>query len=585
MPDLHRSPAHVTAEGASRLPRRYLLGLLALFILVGLFGRDLWPEDAVGFGRMWTVAHGDAADWLLPNVAGAIAPIGGGPLPYWVGAAFIALLGPWIGDTNAAAAANLFWVPVILAAIWLAIFRFARRDEAQPVAGAFGGEASRLAYARLCADIGVLLTIGTLGVAWRFHQTSVDNASLTCGAAAMLALSLLEWRLLYAALIAGAACAAYALTQGPMGAAGLLLGCFAALVMSQRALKAPPVRLWLGVGVMVTTAVAIPLAWGWMAWQAAPGQAEPYFEAWRTTSLVGPDISLDLSWLLRDGSWFFWPLWPLAFWALYAWRGSLAQVHVLRPVCMLLGLLLGALLSGALHEYRLVACLAPLVVLAAFGATCLRRAMDNIIDWMAIALFSLAQFVLWAYYLAWITGTPKAMFTSVARLTPGFVEHPKIGLLMVAALSTIAWVLLILWRVRKRPAVLWRGPLLAAAGITAVWIQANLLYLPALNHVFSYRPFATDIASQLRARNLLSQCVLAQQVPPFERAVLAYDGGIRFQREGRNETCRVAITHDIHRSSLDDIAPPGVLGSWTLVWETRRRQRPEEHWQIWVRKP
>ena len=37
---------------------------------------------------MWTMAHGVAADWLLPNVAGEIV-VEDGPLAFWVGAASI----------------------------------------------------------------------------------------------------------------------------------------------------------------------------------------------------------------------------------------------------------------------------------------------------------------------------------------------------------------------------------------------------------------------------------------------------------------------------------------------------------------
>jgi len=120
------------------MPRWALVAMLTAFIVPGLFGHDLWPQDASGFGRMWSMAHGTLVDWLLPNVAGAQAPHSG-PLPYWVGAILIRAFGGLIGDTNAGAAANLLWYPLAMFSIWQAMFRLARRDEAQPVAGAFGG--------------------------------------------------------------------------------------------------------------------------------------------------------------------------------------------------------------------------------------------------------------------------------------------------------------------------------------------------------------------------------------------------------------------------------------------------------------
>jgi len=64
------TPSRLSAEAAVALPRLSLLALLLAFALPGVFGRDLWPEDAVAFGRMWTMAHGTRVDWWFPNIAG-----------------------------------------------------------------------------------------------------------------------------------------------------------------------------------------------------------------------------------------------------------------------------------------------------------------------------------------------------------------------------------------------------------------------------------------------------------------------------------------------------------------------------------
>lgn len=582
---LHRSPARVTSQAASPIPRSGFVLLIILFSFIGLFGRDLWQEDAAGFGRMWTIAHGDRLDWFIPNLAGAVEPTGGGPLAYWVGALGIKWLGPILGDLNAALSINLIWIPFILFSLWISIFRFARRDEAQPVVGAFGGEASRIAYARLVADIGVLLTLGTLGMVWRFHQTSTDNAALACVSLALLALSLLEWHWLIACFLAGLACAGYALAQSPLAGLGLLLGVAIALIFSRRAANLSLTSLLFGLAGLVLTALAIPGLWLFGAFQLAPTQAALYLDGWLVFDYTQGVAGKDLVWLLRDGSWFFWPLWPLAIWGTYAWRNSLAQAHFFRPLLILCGLLAGAVFSGVFNEGLMAAVLIPLVPLAAFGTTCTRRAMDNLVDWLAIALFSLAQLVLWLYYFAWVNGYPRPMANSVNRLAPGFIEHPHWYLLLLTALAGLGWLYLVSWRISTRPRVMWRGPLLAAAGVTVVWLQVNLLYLPGLNYVFSFQPFVLDVSTELRKHGLQNECVLTQQVPASERAVLAFNGGIHFSREGRHDLCRVAITHDVHRSSLDDIAPPGETGSWQLIWETRRRTKPDEHWQLWVKKP
>jgi hypothetical protein len=239
--------------------------------------------------------------------------------------------------------------------------------------------------------------------------------------------------------------------------------------------------------------------------------------------------------------------------------------------------------SSPLDELAAVAILPPVVALAAYGATTLRRALDNVIDWLAIALFSMLLLMLWGYYLAMQTGAPRAMAASIARLTPGFTDHLHPGAVALAAIVTVAWVQLIAWRVLRRPPVLWRGPLLAACGVAAIWIAANLLYLPAVDYIFSYRKFAIELGTQLRARGLGQGCVQAHRLPLAERAIIAYYGGVRFDRDGSAESCRLALHHSNRRSALDDDPPPGVRGMWKLAWEGERRVRPDERWRIWVR--
>ena len=579
---LHRSPANVSAQAAAPMPRWALVFLLAAFILPGLFGHDLWPQDAAGFGRMWAMAQGGLADWLFPQIAGALVTQEG-PLPYWLGALAVRLGGSLIGDTNAAAATNLLWYPLAMLGLWLGAYRFARRDEAQPVAGAFGGEASRRDYARLVADVCVLLTIGTMGMIWRLHQMLSDGATTATVALAVLATSLFEWHLGYAALLAGLSAGAMALNQGPLVAAGLLAGCLAALWMHVGRGGFKAARAALASALMVASALSLAMAWPLAAYLLYPREAALYFGAWLHALPLGLLRLEDAAWALRSGAWFLWPLWPLAAWAVYAWRGSLQAAHLERPLLVGAGLALALLLGSPPDERLLVALIPPLVILAAFGATALRRALDNLIDWFAMTIISLALVFCWSYFLAMQLGAPKAMAASIARLAPGYapVLHPVA--MVVAALASGAWIYLVYWRVGRRPRVLWRGPMLAGAGTTIVWIAANLLFLPAVDYVLSYRSFAQEVATQLRARGLAQGCVQAHRLPLPERAILAYYGHIRFDREGSAETCLLALHHDSRRSLLDDDPPPGVRGMWELSWEGRRRARPDERWRIWVR--
>jgi len=564
------------------MPRWALVAMLTAFIVPGLFGHDLWPQDASGFGRMWSMAHGTLVDWLLPNVAGAQAPHSG-PLPYWVGAILIRAFGGLIGDTNAGAAANLLWYPLAMFSIWQAMFRLARRDEAQPVAGAFGGEANRRDYARLIADISVLLAIGTIGMVWRLHQTQSDSATVAIVAVVLYAASLIEWRIVTASLIAGVAVGAMALTQGPLPSLGLLIGCVAVFVRGARDNGLGAGKLALVLVVLLCVPIVLAGAWPLAAYHWFPSETELFFDTGNSVLATGWPTTDDYAWLGRNGAWFLWPLWPLAAWGVYAWRASLGAAHIERPLLLLAGSLLATLVSTDINERGLVAIIPPMVALAAFGATTLRRALDNVIDWLAIAIFSLALFFLWGYFAAMESGVPKAMAASVTRLTPGFSPHLQFLALLLALAACAAWIELIAWRILRRPRVMWRGPLLAAAGVTVVWIAANLLYLPAVDYIFSYRTFAREVAEQLQARGLGDGCVQAHRIPLAERAIIAYYGRIRFDRAGSSETCRLALHRESRRSTLDNDPPPGVRGMWEQVWEGRRKASPDERWRIWQR--
>ena len=123
------------------------------------------------------MAAGSSLEWWLPSVAGEPLPEEG-PLPFWVGALFARWLGPWLGDVTAARLVTVVLVRDRHLGIWYATYRLARRDEAQPVALAFGGEASPRNYGRMLADVAVLLLIATFGVHGALHETGAEPAML-----------------------------------------------------------------------------------------------------------------------------------------------------------------------------------------------------------------------------------------------------------------------------------------------------------------------------------------------------------------------------------------------------------------------
>ena len=560
------------------MPRVVLLALMAAFAVPGVFGRDLWPEDAAAFGHMWTMAHGTAADWLFPSV-GNLATPQDGPFPFWLGAAAIRALGPWLGDVAASRVSALAWFALAALALWAATRRLAAGEAAQPITPAFSREAETSDYARLIADIAALLFVGTLGILVTLHVTSGDTVSMAIVATALYGLSIAPQHRIAAAALAGACAGALALSRGPVLAAGLLAGCAAALWLC--AGDAHGRRRLTPVVVCIVCALAVTAAWPVAAWWVAPGSAQRFASAWMDTfeSTHGPLTSGDGVWLLRNASWYVWPLWPLAAWAVYAWRHRLHAPHVAVAVAVLAGLLLALALASPLDESKFVLTIPPLVVLAAFAFPTLRRPLAQWFDWFAIAACTLFLAFVWAYFLAWVSGTPHAMAASVLRLVVGFAPSGGTLPLVFGLAITGLWVGLIVWRIRRHPPMLWQGALLWTAGIVSLWLTTVALFLPATDYNRSYRRLATQIGRRVPA----SECVIASGVSPSLQAVLAFYGNIRFAADAERG-CSMALQPQFRRSGAAPLPSASDDGSWELVWEGRRRVRPDETWRLWRRR-
>lgn len=568
----HRpSPARVSEAAAAKLPRWMFFGLLAAYVMPGLFTRDPWSlEDAAAFGVMWTMAHGSAADWWLPSVAGEPLPEEG-PLPFWIGALLIRTFGAALGDIVAARLITVLWFVIATTSLWYATYRLARRPEAQPVVFAFGGEANPRDYGRMLADIAVLLMLATFGIVLRMHETVAETAlfALACVLLLALAASLEDaWR---GTLAAAAVLAAVALTRGWLPAGALTV---ATLVF---VLSFGPQRVFRAVALTAITGL------GFMLWPIAASLATPrapaYFDAWwawNAYQLRGPNVE-SLVWFIRNVGWYTWPLWPFALWTLYSWRSFWRRPHILLPLLIAIAALVALLVGAEPGDRELIAAVPALAVLGAFSVSTLRRTADNAIDWFSLALFTLALVAIWLYFGAWNSGFPPRMAESVTRLVPGLEPAAPVLATLVGLSATAAWIVLARWRVRVRPPMLWRGPFLAAGGLTVVWVVVVAMFGAPIDYARSYASTATVLAGQA-ARVGGDSCIQGHHLPSGIRALLAYHGGLQF-RPPDDTSCRVTIHRDSQRSRTDN-APPA--GDWVLAYEFTRRARYDEVFRIWV---
>ncbi|MEO7495126.1 MAG: glycosyltransferase [Massilia sp.] len=575
-------PVRLPAAATLALPRWALFGLGLLYILPGLIGRDLWKDDgdAASFGIMWTMAHGTINDWLLPNVAGLPAA-DEGPLAFWLGAVCIKLFGWLLGDVLAARVSTIGIFVTGTLSLWYTAFHLGRRPEAQPLRLAFGGQPEPSDYGRTLADAAVLIYLGCLGLLLHSHETLAATLQ-----GALLAYFLyravryVELPGIRNAVLTGLALGALTLARGWITPLTLLL----TLLVATRFLAMPLGRSVRDVLVAALTAGLIALLWIGPALALRPYGLAP-IDGWMAANLTetaGPSWN-GLKTLLRFGSWFFWPAWPFAAWAVYAWRRQSNLLHIVLPLLFFGALVLLTLLDPAPDKVDLLKLLPPLAIMAAFGLPAMKRGTINAIDWFSVMVLTMIAVFVWLGWLATLTGWPGQLAKNAARQVPGF--HGEFGAVafVVAALATVGWFLLVRWRISRQPAVLWRAVVLSSGGLILFWVLLTTLLMPGLNYSKSYRSVAQQIADHVPAG---AGCI-DSNAGASQRASFAYFGGLPFAGVGAGvNQCKLYLLQDSVRRKDDGVVPQTnrrmrLDQQWELLWEGRRPADRDERYRLY----
>jgi len=550
----------MTATATVKLPRLLLFVLAFSYIVAGLLGRDPWKtDDVVGLASMLSALHGNTG-WLTPHI-GPLGLAQDGPLIMWAGGGLLALFGSLLGDIVASRLANLIWFSLTLASLWYGTYLLGRRTEAQPLALPFGGEPSVKAYGRLLADSATLLLLATIGILSRLHETSIVPAHIACHALAFFALArMLDKPKSGAAVLSIALAGAFFSRAWP----GLIPILFALLFAIH-----PRSGLWrkrhyiLGA---IVIASAIIATWWTLATRADPQWIEAW-RHWNSTRLGLPEFEVAMR-PLRDLPWFLWPIWPLAMLALWQWRRWITAPHIWLPLAFLFGVLLTLPVLQEPGEPEYVLFVIPLAALAAFALPTMRRGVINALDWFALMCFSVTIVCVWIGWFALHFGIPKQISLNIARLTIGYEPQLLWWPVIAAALVTVCWVALIVWRLRLRPTVLWRGSLLCASGLTLTWVLLVLLWLPPLDYVRSYRSMSAQVKQALAlavADSGQPTCMRAQGLSLGPRASLYVFDGITFTYDSR---CPFVLQQTTLNRITDGSA--GYSEVATVLWQGSR---------------
>jgi 4-amino-4-deoxy-L-arabinose transferase-like glycosyltransferase len=565
-------PFIVTQAEASRLPRLAMLVLVCLYLIPGLLWRDPWGRaEAEGLGIALTMARGGIEDWLAPNIFGLPFPEEG-PLFAWICALAISLLGPLLGEQTAArvtigmvVALGLFW-------LWRATALIASRPEVQP-SDPFEASASSKEIGRAVADAALLVAMATCGLIARVHETTAEAMQFTWTAGFMWGAALALDRPVRGGLIAGAAIAASALTRGLPTGASLAIVLMLLPVCSQR-------YQWVAkpmFGAALASAAMMMVPWP-LALYFLGEEGAAWLRAWWgwNAAELGLGSIRSLIFLIRNLPWYLWPSWPLAIWAAWHWRHRWQSPAITLPLLMAASALVFMLLTPLPSESMMQPPVVPFAVLAALGLPAIRRGLVSLLDWTAVATFSLLGFVIWAYWFALHTGFPPRMADSAARLAPGFNSDAVAVQTAVGLAVSVGWLALVWWRTSRRPRMIWRPMVLSCGGLVLNWVLLIALWLPVHDARVSYRRLATEIAQVIGQAN---GCVRAEPLEPAIRSNLAYFGSIRFAQS--EEPCDWLLSRIDIRAGVT----PAASMQWIAVWQGRRAFDSTEQFTLYRRGP
>ncbi|MHC8946827.1 4-amino-4-deoxy-L-arabinose transferase-like glycosyltransferase [Advenella incenata] len=565
------TPSRLTEIATRKLSRTALLVVGVLYIFAGLFYRDPWKtDDLTGLATMLTAFRGQEHAWLLPQI-GNYAYAQEGPLLTWIGTLFIQVFSPVFmlfqapleAQITAARLPIFIYFFVIIWATWYGTYLLARRKECQPLALPFGGEPNPQDYGRMIADAAVLFIIATIGIVIRMHETSNFPLIMMCQAVAFYGMARMLDHPVQGSTLAGLGLGAAFLTRGAIGGVPVLLALIALLFFRNFGRQQ---KLWLLWSVALAAACCL-------VWLAAANNTSSYWAnsyIFWNNSLFSLPSPTEIFSTLRDLSWFLWPTWPFMIIALWNWRKWMDAPHIFIPALLLGAAVLTVVFQKDAFESEYAMLAVPCAILASLSLPTLRRSFVNTLDWFSIMIMSLAMVATWLGWVALNFGWPPKIHHNITRLLTGFEPHISAITLILALVVCLAWIWTVSWRLRSNPAVLWRGIVLSATGLTLTWMLLALLWLPSINYNRSYKAVSEELATVIDENNIPADCIRQHGVGLGQRAAFYVFEGLQFSFDAQCQYVLLQTTFE----KIEDEAEP-YPDNATLIWQGKRR--PDRH--------
>lgn len=551
---LSTAPSRRTAVGfATAHPLALTCLLFLVWMLPGLIGRDPWkPDEAYSFGVVYHILH--SGDWVVPTLADE--PFMEKPPLFYLTAALLARAFGWLLPLHDGAR--------LACAFYMGL------------AFVFLGLAAKELYGRGRGWLGALALMGCIGLVDRAHYLITDVSLLAGFVVALYGLALSLRRAVLGGFWLGLGAGVGFMSKGLLAPGVLGLTCLVLPAVFPQ---------WRTRRYLVTLGVAVLAALPWLTiWPLALYlRSHELFYEWFWVNNFGRFLGLNIlgpkakpGYYLGVLPWFAWPVWPLAFWALWLRRREIrsdAALHL--PLTAFLVSLIVLSVSRDARELYALPLLAPLSLLAVVGLPLLRRGAANALWWFSLMVFCFFALVGWFYWIALDLSIPARLHAHLLRLRPAYIPNWQVLKLILALGITAAWIWVIprLPRNAERPLLAWTG------SIALLWGIAAVLFIPWVDSANSYRSMVLAIRDAMPAH---SRCVSSFNLGEPQRAMLQYFARIVTYRETeptRKRDCDLLLIQGMRQA----IHIPDE--SWRLVWEGARPGDDRELYRLYQKKP
>lgn len=534
---------------ASPVKKALFIIICVAWILPGLIGHDAWkPDEAIAFG----IIHSMLQDghWLLPMIAGE-ANFDYPPLYYWVGAGLSFIFSPVLPAHDGARMATGFFMALALTYLYKTATRL------------FDERAGRIA---------VLLMLGSLGLLVRGHQMNPEVAALAGFAIALYGMTRIRSEPRKGGVTTGVGAAIVALSVGIVPALAVPAIALALMTFVGEWRNRDFRR-----GILISLTVMLPLVMVLPVILLLQGDIDQ--RVWTDQLLGAPFLtaetrsSIQPFYFLKILPWFALPTLPFALWLWARDRKKLRdRIELALPLVAFITLLVMISVTREAGEAHALGLLIPLSLASAMALDRLPNEVARIMDWFGLVFFGIVAIALWFYWIVALTGFPARAAASFARQVPDFTLPFNAFTFVLALALTLVWLYAVIraHRNNRRAVVNW------AAGITLVWVLANMLGLPVVNHVLSHRAVVTTIASLIPPN---SGCVAASGIGDSERASFDTIANLRFvpQFSDQSIPCHWLLTQgNRERAPVVDVA-------WQMVWEGARPRDKDERFRLYRR--